>query len=226
MDGAVAVFADPSLRRAPDIAASLDVDPLVGLSAAEADRRLARQGPNELRRVRPIPLWRKFVEQFRDPLVYLLIIAVVISVAAWITEGARGVPIDALVITAILLANAVLGYLQQRRAESAVAALQSMTAATSTVLRGGSPTVVASRDLVPGDVLMLAEGDAVGADGRLLSATALRVAEAALTGESEPSARPPHRWPRPRPWPTATTWSTAAPPSRRVWVMPWSPRPG
>ena len=191
MDGAVAVFADPSLRAAPEVAASLDVDPHVGLSAAEADRRLARHGPNELRRARPIPLWRKFVEQFRDPLVYLLIIAVAISVAAWIVEGARGVPIDALVITAILLANAVLGYLQQSRAESAVAALQSMTAATSTVLRDGSPTVVASRDLVPGDVMMLAEGDAVGADGRLLSATALRVAEAALTGESEPVGKTP-----------------------------------
>ena len=133
-----------------------------------------------------MPGWRKLLEQFRDPLVYLLVGAVVISLAAWITEGAVGVPVDAVVITAVLLVNAVLGYLQQARAESAVAALQAMTEATSTVLRAGTPTVVPSRDLVPGDVLMLAEGDAVGADARLLTATALRVAEAALTGESEP----------------------------------------
>lgn len=186
VDGAVPVAVDPSLRAVADIAANLDVDPLVGLSAVEADRRLAAHGPNELPRSRPIPWWRKFLEQFRDPLVYLLIIAVLISVAAWIGEGALGLPVDALVIAAVLVANAVLGYLQESRAASAVAALASMTAATSTVLRDGSPTVVASRELVPGDVLLLAEGDAVGADGRLLTVTAMRVAEAPLTGESEP----------------------------------------
>ena len=91
-----------------------------------------------------------------------------------------------MVITAVLLVNAMLGYLQQARAETAVAALQSMAEATSTVLRDGAPTVVPSRELVIGDVLLLGEGDAVGADGRLLNANALRVAEAALTGESEP----------------------------------------
>ncbi|MCI4677027.1 cation-translocating P-type ATPase [Candidatus Mycolicibacterium alkanivorans] len=186
VDGAATVSANPSLRAASDVAAAQGVDPLVGLSAGEAERRLAAHGPNELRAAPPVPRWRKLLEQFRDPLVYLLIVAVVISLAAWIAEGATGVPVDAVVIAAVLLVNAVLGYLQQARAESAVAALQSMTEATSTVLRDGAPTVVPSRELVVGDVLMLAEGDAVGADGRLLMATALRVAEAALTGESEP----------------------------------------
>ena len=186
VDGATTLASDPSLCTASTVAASLDVDPLLGLSATEAHRRRASHGPNELRAARPVPGWRKLLEQFRDPLVYLLVGAVVISLAAWITEGAVGVPVDAVVITAVLLVNAVLGYLQRARAESAVAALQAMTEATSTVLRAGTPTVVPSRDLVPGDVLMLAEGDAVGADARLLTATALRVAEAALTGESEP----------------------------------------
>ncbi|MCX2934617.1 cation-translocating P-type ATPase [Mycobacterium sp. CVI_P3] len=182
----MAVSADPSVRTASAIAATLDVDPVVGLTAAEVDRRRAVYGPNELRQARPIPAWRKLIEQFRDPLVYLLIVAVAISLAAWIAEGAAGIPIDAMVISAVLLVNAVLGYLQQVRAESAVAALQSMAEATSTVMRDGVLTVVPSRELVVGDVLMLTEGDAVGADGRLLTANALRVAEAALTGESEP----------------------------------------
>ncbi len=84
VDGATTLASDPSLRTASTVAASLDVDPLLGLSAAEADRRRASHGPNELRAARPVPGWRKLLEQFRDPLVYLLLGAVVISLAAWI----------------------------------------------------------------------------------------------------------------------------------------------
>ncbi|MFD6138359.1 cation-translocating P-type ATPase [Promicromonospora sp. NPDC060271] len=177
--------ADPSLREADDVVRELGVDPAVGLSAAEAARRLAADGPNELRSRPPVPLWRKVLEQFRDPLVALLLVAVAISVIVWWVEGAEGVPVDAVVIAAIVVLNAVLGLVQESRAENAVAALRSMTEATSTVLRDGRRVTVRSAELVRGDVLVLAEGDAVGADARLVSATALRVQEASLTGESE-----------------------------------------
>lgn len=176
---------DPSLREAADVARALGVDPAVGLDDADASRRLTVDGPNELRSKPPVPLWCKALEQFRDPLVALLLVAVCISVAVWWVEGARGVPVDAVVIAAIVVLNAVLGLVQESKAENAVAALRSMTEATSTVLRGGRRVTVRSAELVRGDVLVLAEGDAVGADARLVSATALRVQEASLTGESE-----------------------------------------
>lgn len=123
--------------------------------------------------------------QFQDPLVYLLLFAVLVSVAAWLAEGAKGAPIDAIVIAAIVVLNGILGFVQENNAQTAVAALQSMTEATSTVLRGGELRTVPSRELVRGDVVALGEGDAVGADARLFTATALRVSEASLTGESE-----------------------------------------
>lgn len=176
---------DPSVRDADDVARDLGVDPAVGLSDAEAARRLAADGPNELRSRPPVPLWRRILDQFRDPLVALLLVAVAISVAVWWVEGAQGVPVDALVIAAVVVLNAVLGLVQETKAEGAVAALRSMTEATSTVLRDGRRVTVRSAELVRGDVLVLAEGDAVGADARLLSATALRVQESSLTGESE-----------------------------------------
>ncbi len=176
---------DPSVREADDVAADLGVDPTTGLTGAEAARRLAADGPNELRSRPPVPLWRKVLDQFQDPLVALLLVAVAISLAVWWVEDAHGVPVDAVVIAAIVVLNAVLGLVQESKAESAVAALRSMTEAMSTVLRDGRRVTVRSAELVRGDVLVLAEGDAVGADARLLSATALRVQESSLTGESE-----------------------------------------
>ncbi|WP_020014879.1 cation-translocating P-type ATPase [Promicromonospora sukumoe] len=176
---------DPSVRAAADVAADLDVDPATGLTDAEAARRLAADGPNELRSKPPVPVWRKVLDQFRDPLVALLLVAVVISLVVWWVEGAHGLPVDAVVIAAIVVLNAVLGLVQESKAESAVAALRSMTEAMSTVLRDGRRVTVRSAELVRGDVLVLAEGDAVGADARLLTATALRVQESSLTGESE-----------------------------------------
>ncbi|MFD7025926.1 cation-translocating P-type ATPase [Promicromonospora sukumoe] len=176
---------DPSVRAADDVARDLGVDPATGLTAAEAARRLAADGPNELRSRPPVPLWRKVLDQFQDPLVALLLVAVAISLAVWWVEDAHGVPVDAVVIAAIVVLNAVLGLVQESKAESAVAALRSMTEAMSTVLRDGRRVTVRSAELVRGDVLVLAEGDAVGADARLLSATALRVQESSLTGESE-----------------------------------------
>ena len=178
--------ADPWLVEAADVAVRLETDPSTGLSTTEAAARLARVGPNRLDATAPVPAWRKLLAEFADPLVFLLLAAVAISLVAWVIEGAHGVPFEAVVIGVILVANAVLGYVQEARAEHAVAALQRMAAATSTVVRDGQEQRIASAEVVPGDVLVLAEGDAVSADGRLLEAASLTVAEASLTGESEP----------------------------------------
>ncbi|KQV69837.1 haloacid dehalogenase [Nocardioides sp. Root122] len=182
---------DPSLLDFETVARELDVDPTAGLSDDEAARRLAADGANELRGKTPLPLWRKMLAQFQDPLIYLLLAAVAISIIAWLLDGARGVPVDVLVIAAIIVLNAVLGYTQEARAADAVAALDSMTAATSTVLRCGTLRTVPSTELVRGDVLVLDAGAAVGADARLLSASSLRIQEASLTGESEAVTKDP-----------------------------------
>ncbi len=176
---------EPWLADAAVVAAAAEIDPGTGLTNTEASARLARFGANRLDAAAPVPAWRKLLAQFADPLVYLLLAAVAISVVTWVVEGAEGLPFEAVVIGAILIANAVLGYVQEARAEEAVAALQRMAAATSSVIRDGTEQRIPAADVVPGDVLLLAEGDAVSADGRLTEAASLMVAEASLTGESE-----------------------------------------
>ena len=190
---------DPSVVDPSVVATQLGVDPTTGLSEQEAARRLAVDGPNELRGKKPVPIWRKVLAQFQDPLIYLLLAAAVISLASWVVDGADGAPVDALVITAIVVLNAIVGYTQEARAQSAVAALSRMTAASSTVLRGGRIETVPSAELVRGDVLVLGEGDTVGADARLVTASALRVQEASLTGESEAVTKSPATLARPAP---------------------------
>ena len=176
---------DASLIDAAAVAQHLGVDPARGLSADEAARRLAEHGPNSLREAPPRPAWRRMLAQFRDPLVYLLGIAVIVALAVWWIEGRHGWPIDAMVIAAVVALNGVIGYLQEAKAETAVAALARMTAVTSSVLRDGQSQRIPSAELVPGDVLLLDEGDAVAADARLFRAATLLVQEASLTGESE-----------------------------------------
>jgi P-type Ca2+ transporter type 2C len=179
------VDSDPSVMEAGTVAQLMQADPERGLTADEAAHRLAETGPNEIAGVTAVPVWRKLIEHFRDPLIYLLLAAIVISLAAWLIEGAVGWPFDAIVITVIVLLNAVLGYVQQAKAEHAVEALQQMAATVATVIRDGEPTRIPTADLVPGDLLILSEGDTVAADARLLSAATLKVSEASLTGESE-----------------------------------------
>jgi P-type Ca2+ transporter type 2C len=177
--------AEPWRRDAHDVANELGSDVRTGLTAAEAASRLASHGPNVLDPAEQVPSWRKLLAQFADPLIYLLLFAVAVSLVAWVVEGREEVPFEAIVITVIVVLNAVLGYVQEARAEQAVAALQRMTAATASVVRDGREERVPSADVVPGDVLLLAEGDAVAADARLVEAASLMIAEASLTGESE-----------------------------------------
>src|SRR6266545_2956176 len=177
---------DPSVTDVRELARLLGTDPVFGLTGQEATRRLAADGPNEIQVVPAVPTWRKVLAQFQDPLICLLLAAVAVSVAAWAAQGGDSWPVDAIVILAIVVLNAVLGYVQQARAENAVAALRRMTTRTAVVVRDREQVRVPAREVVVGDLLVLAEGDSVAADGRLVSAATLKVAEAALTGESEP----------------------------------------
>ena len=187
---------DPSLTEANEVAKALDVDTNTGLSSAEAQRRLEKFGPNQLASAPPVPKWKKFLAQFQDPLVYLLLAATVISLIAWFIERSHGtagevLPFDAIVIILILVVNAVLGYIQEARAEQAVEALAQMTAPQTSVLRDGKIVHINTADVVPGDIVVLGEGDTVSADGRLFAAASLRIAEASLTGESVPVGKKP-----------------------------------
>ena len=199
------VLKDPSTADIDQIALALNVDPNQGLAEAEAARRLELFGPNELAGAPPVPAWRKFLQQFKDPLVYLLLVATAISLVAWVVErshpasgGGEPLPFDAIVIMIILILNAALGYAQEAKAERAVDALASMTAPRASVLRDGQVVSLETSRIVPGDVVVLAEGDSVGADGRLFQAAGLRVAEASLTGESLPVGKRPGRLDQPK----------------------------
>ena len=176
-------------RSVEAVAAALGTDLQAGLSDADARARLAEHGRNELAAKPPVPAWRRFLAQFQDVLVVLLLVATAISAALWAYEGAAGLPYEALAILAVVLLNATLGYLQESRAEAAVAALRAITADEATVIRGGERRRVPAAELVPGDLILVEEGDTIPADARLAASTALQTAEAALTGESLPVSK-------------------------------------
>lgn len=150
-----------------------------GLSSGEAAARLARVGANVLPKPKRTSLLAVFLGQFRNPLIYLLLAAALVSVAI-------GEATDAILILAVLLINAVVGTFQEWKAESSARALESMVPTRAVVLRDGARVRIASADLVPGDIVELESGDSVPADIRLLEGLELRVDEAALTGESTP----------------------------------------
>ncbi len=150
-----------------------------GLTAAEAEERRRRYGPNEIKAAEGISPWRLLLQQFANVLVLILL-------AGAVASAFLGEEIEALAIAIIVLFAVVLGFIQEYRAERAIAALKRMAAPTATVLRGGEPQQIPARDLVPGDVILLSPGDRCPADGRLLEAVNLRTEEAALTGESMP----------------------------------------
>ncbi|MCL4801755.1 MAG: HAD-IC family P-type ATPase, partial [Burkholderiales bacterium] len=180
---------DAHARTAAAVCEALGTDPVRGLAAAEAARRLEAVGPNALAAAPPVPAWRRFLAQFESPLVLLLVAAVAISFAVWVLEGAAGTPHESIMILAIVLANAVLGYVQEARAEAAIAALRSMAAPHALVVRDGEPRSVAAEEVVPGDVIVVEEGASVPADARLIESVSLQTMEAALTGESTPLAK-------------------------------------
>jgi len=176
-------------RGVEDVLGALGSDTARGLSDVEARARLEREGPNQLTAEPPVPAWRKFLAQFQDILVVLLLVATAISAALWLYERDAALPYEAFAIGAVVLLNAIMGYVQEERAESAVAALRQMAVAHAHVIRDGDPKTVAATEIVPGDILVLEEGDTIPADARVVQSTALQTAEAALTGESVPVSK-------------------------------------
>jgi Ca2+-transporting ATPase len=172
-----------------EVLLAFQTDSRKGLSEGEAQARLARYGRNELTAEKPVPAWRKFLAQFQDVLVVLLLIATAISVGLWLYEHETALPYEAIVIFAVVLLNAIMGYVQEARAETAVAALRQMAAAHAHVVRNNERRDVAAAEIVPGDIILIEEGDTVPADARLIHSTALLTAEAALTGESLPVSK-------------------------------------
>ncbi len=164
------------------VAAELRVDVCAGLTPAEARSRFATHGPNQLASKPPRPAWRKFLDQFRNFLVIVLLGAAVLA-------GVVGDLKDAAVIAIVVLLNATLGFFQEHRAEAALAALKNMLAPVARVRRAGHATLIPALELVPGDLLLLEAGDRIPADARVLQAHSAEVAEAALTGESHAVAK-------------------------------------
>jgi Ca2+-transporting ATPase len=157
----------------------LDTSAGAGLASAEARRRLELHGPNELAAAATVRPWRLLLEQFRNVLILILLVAVALSIVL-------GHATEAIVISAIVLLAAVLGFVQEYRAEKAIEALGRMAAPTTTVVRDGHEVDLPARELVPGDLVLLKAGDRASADARLLEAVNLQVEESALTGESAP----------------------------------------
>ena len=156
-----------------------------GLSTQEAQARLEKYGPNKLKEAPKPTLVQRFLAQLKDPMLIILMIAAAVSALTGMLSGENEWA-EVIIIIAVVLLNAILGVIQESKAEAAIEALQTMTAATCKVLRDGKLVVLHSDELVPGDVVILEAGDAVPADGRIIENASLKIEEAALTGESVP----------------------------------------
>ena len=150
-----------------------------GLSTQEAEARLQKYGPNQLQEEAKKPFWKKLVEQFVDPMIIILLVASIFS-------AVTGEAVDAAIIIAIVVVNAILSLSQEGKAEEAIAALKKMSSPKAKILRDGRRVEVNSEDLVPGDIVILETGDIVPADLRLIESANLKIDEASLTGESVP----------------------------------------
>ncbi len=158
-----------------------------GLTTAEAEKRLETNGKNKLAEAKKASMLSRFVDQLKDPMIIILLVAAVISaVTEMIEHGGFVTPTDSIIILVVVLINAVLGVVQESKAEKAVEALQKMSAATTKVIRDGQVVTVKSEDLVVGDVILLDAGDAIPADCRIFECASMKIEEAALTGESVP----------------------------------------
>ncbi|HSO43730.1 MAG TPA: HAD-IC family P-type ATPase, partial [Rhodospirillales bacterium] len=164
------------------VGARLEVDPAQGLSAADAERRLAERGPNRLSEVAPRPAWLRLLDQFKGVLILILVVAAVVAYFV-------GDLTDTIVILVVVVFNALLGFYQEHRAEQSLGALKRMLALKARVRRDGAKQEIDAAELVPGDLVVLEAGDKTPADGRLCVANALQIDEAALTGESEPAEK-------------------------------------
>lgn len=172
-----------------EVLTALSTDARAGLNEREARARLEKYGKNELTAEKPAPWWKKFLAQFEDVLVILLLVATAVSAGLWLYERETALPYESLAIFAVVLLNAVMGYVQESRGESAVAALKKMSAAHARVLRDAELQSIEASEVVPGDIIIVEEGDTISADARIIHSTALQTAEASLTGESLPVSK-------------------------------------
>lgn len=172
----------PHAESAETVLRRLRTDPHSGLSTVEADARLSN-GRNEIQTKQAHSGWRLFLRQFADPQMYLLLSATVLSLTVTLSKHG-GAPWEALLILSVVLLNAILGFLQEDRAEKALEQLKVISPALSRVVRDGAAHDVLSATLVPGDILLLAEGNVVPADARIIEEDGIQVTEALLTGES------------------------------------------
>jgi P-type Ca2+ transporter type 2C len=178
----------PHHETAEAVIAALGSDGTYGLSRAEAQRRLAEFGPNQLKSAPETPWWKRLLEQFENFLVIILLIATVVSVVEWLLQNPResALPYEAIVILAIVILNALLGFFQEARAERSVRALMALAAPEATVIREGERQRIVADEIVPGDIILVEAGDKIPADARLIEDANLHTDEAPLTGESMP----------------------------------------
>jgi Ca2+-transporting ATPase len=174
---------------AEEVARTLGTDLHRGLTNDDAAARLSKYGRNELAAEATVPAWRRFLSQFKNVLVILLLVATAVSAVLWAYERDSALPYEAIAIFAIVVFNAAMGFVQESRAEAAVAALRAMSASEAHVIRDGARRSVPAAELVPGDVALVEQGDTIPADARVIESIALQTAEAALTGESLPVSK-------------------------------------
>ncbi|WP_051979272.1 cation-transporting P-type ATPase [Edaphobacter aggregans] len=183
---------DSSIRQLPHeqpvsvVVAALGSDLQAGLASQEAQRRQKLYGLNTLRTKAHVPAWKRLLNQFHDPQVYLLLGAAAVTILVSKLEGGSGISYEALIILAIVFLNAIPGFVQEDRAERALASLGKMMPEQTTVIRDGTQQRLLVQDLVLGDLLILREGDSVPADARLTHEISLLTIESSLTGESLP----------------------------------------
>lgn len=149
-----------------------------GLTTSEVTKRQEKYGFNELKNKKKDPLWKLFLETFKDPMVIVLVIAALVQLVL-------GEVVESLIIFLVLIVNSIISVVQTRKAESSLDALREMSAPVAKVIRDGSKQSIHARELVPGDVVILDAGDFVPADGRLFESGSLKIDEGMLTGESE-----------------------------------------
>jgi Ca2+-transporting ATPase len=157
-----------------------------GLSRQDAERRLAQFGPNALPDPPQVPQWQQWLEQFKSPLIYILLFALILDLSLWLWQGAERWPVESISIGIILLLNAGLGVYQQGKAEQALARLKALAAPSVWVIRDGALVEVPARNLVPGDIARIEAGDRVAADGTIAFGQGVATDESIITGESLP----------------------------------------
>jgi P-type Ca2+ transporter type 2C len=183
----------PHGKPAEAVVLELGSDATRGLNRDEAKRRLEQYGLNQLKSAPETPWWERMLEQFQNFLVIILLVAIVISVIEWTLQDPRetALPYEAIVITLIVVLNALLGFFQEARAERSVRALMALAAPEATVVRDGERQRVPAREIVPGDIVLIEAGDKIPADARIIDDANLHTDEAPLTGESMPVTKNP-----------------------------------